>query len=416
MKYKALLNKATWLFVGVILFFTFFSRTINNINTPRVKTVNPKEGYLIRTIRGQGTIQPANSTRLYLPAELIIDRILVNPGDFVTEETALFQLNRERVRSAYEEEYIKYCKANLELEEAKEELLDKGSNAYNLGELEKKLKLAREDKESKESMFQSGFISKRALDEADIQLEQIQSQYREALDLEENNRQNEASRLRNVQRKISTIEMELAVLERKVTVLSELKKDSLFRSPFEGKILTIPGSEGIRISTEEPVVSLISKNDSYTFQASLNSDDLKGLSRGERASLFLDGNREVDGLLESWYANSDHQTSTVVFSLNDPDLQGHESGYFVLRKRMGFYSYILPKRSIRGAGQNQFIFRTELKRGALSDTVIARKIKVKVLESSESHSAVTGALDSDSSVILDEDRKSLDDSDRIIVE
>ncbi|MBF9015666.1 MULTISPECIES: HlyD family secretion protein [unclassified Oceanispirochaeta] len=417
MIYKTFLKKSTYLFIAMILFFTFFSKTINNLNTPRIKTVKPREGHLVKIIRGQGQIKPEVCTRLYLPTTLIIDRVLVNPGDKIEEGTELFQLNSTMINNTYEQEYIKYHKTKLELDQLKEELQSKEIILYNIRELEKQLKFVTEDKNTKMMMYDSGSISKRALDEADIVLEQIQSKYLQSLNREETDKQNEATRIRNVQRRISTLEMELKVLKRKVDILTDLKSQSVFRSTIEGEILTIYCEEGEKISREDPVLSMInSSNNSYIFEAETDLDQIKDASPGDYASIYLNGDKEIESRLESIYSNNNGSTATLTFSVNDDSLTGNETGYFILRKRSGFYNFIVPKRSIRGTGREKFIYHAVEKQGALSKSYIIKKIRIKVLESSDTSVAVSGEIISDSAVVLDEDRIPLNENDRVLIE
>lgn len=54
---KKLIGKLSLLFLMTMIGLTFFSNTINNFALPRVQTVRPASGALIKEIFGEGTVE-----------------------------------------------------------------------------------------------------------------------------------------------------------------------------------------------------------------------------------------------------------------------------------------------------------------------------------------------------------------------
>ncbi|MCP4163388.1 MAG: efflux RND transporter periplasmic adaptor subunit [Deltaproteobacteria bacterium] len=415
MIYKSFLKKATYLFIGMVLFFTFFSKTINNLNTPHVKTVKPQNGYLINKVRGKGRIVPETCNRLYLPSSLIIDKILVNPGDDIVYGTELFLINEKMINQAYNTEYSKYFKMKTELEQAEGELNKTDSTIYNIGEMEKQLKFAKEERESKTELYNSGFISKKELDQADIFLEKIQAEYLRSVNKIEDDKKSEVIRLKDVGSRIILLEMDINVLKKKVDILSELKNNPVYLSDQEGVILNIFCKEGEKITEEDPVVSILSDNNNFIFQAVIDTKQIEDVKSGDSATLYF-GKNDFESQLDSIYSNSDGLTSTLKFTLDGNYIHGSETGYFILRQRSAFYDFIIPKRSVRGSGRNQFVYLSHEKNGSLSNSLTLKKAIIRVLDSSDNKVAVSGEITSDCKIVLDEDRTPLDENGRILVD
>ncbi len=414
MNYREGLKKATWLFVGMILFFTFFSRTINNMNTPRVKTVEPENGYLIKTLRGKGKIVPENSVRLYLPIQCIIDKVLVNPGESVEEGTALLVLNSSMIHTVWEREYNKYYETQLELEQEKEALLPGNSKVFNLNELEKRFLVAVENKEAKEELYQEGCLSRKDFEEAEILLVAAESEYRAAFENEAAGRRNEAVRLRNVERRISILELELETMTKEIDVLKTLIQNPVFRSPAAGTIIKLLCNEGEIYQIDEPVM-ILSGGTGALFTAQLDSSLSDDIIPGTRASIFLERSSEITGTLLSVSPNPDGQTYDLVFSVEDHPTVG-EPGFFIMRKRSPYYDCIIPERALRGTGSNRFLYVIDEKEGVLSDSKIIRKCSVRLLDSGDQLVAVSGDVSDTARIVYDEDRRTLSENINVIVQ
>ena len=414
MNRRGFLKKATWLFVGMILFFTFFSKTINNINTPRVKTVTPENGYLIKTLRGKGEIVPENNVRLYLPIPCIIDKILVDPGEQVEEGTALLVLNSSMIHTVWEEKYSKYYETQLELEQEKEARLPGNSKVYNLDELEKRLLMASEEKAAKEERFQQGYLSRKDLEEAEMLLMEAESEYQAAVDSEAAGKRNEAVRLRNVERKISSLELELETMTKEITVLKSLMQKPVFCSPAEGTVIKLLCNEGKIYQIDEPVMTLSGGTGSL-FTAQLDRSLSDDITPGTHVSIFLEQSSEIDGSLISFSPNPDGQTYDLVFSVEDRPAVG-KSGFFIMRKRSPYYDCIIPERALRGTGSNRFLYVIDEKEGALSDSKIIRKCNVRLLDSGDQLVAVSGDVSDRAQIVYDEDRRSLSENMNVIVQ
>lgn len=67
-------------FMGLLLFFTLFSNTIQTLTLPKVRTEKPTKGNLLFTIEGSGILQPLAEVKLSNTSGLKVEQILVKEG------------------------------------------------------------------------------------------------------------------------------------------------------------------------------------------------------------------------------------------------------------------------------------------------------------------------------------------------
>lgn len=71
------IKRAFLLLLGVLLFFTFFSNTLQSLTLPKVTTVTPQSKSLEFTLEGSGVLRPVNEVKLqngsgWKPREVLV--------------------------------------------------------------------------------------------------------------------------------------------------------------------------------------------------------------------------------------------------------------------------------------------------------------------------------------------------------
>jgi len=94
MRYKKILTRLTIVFVGIILFLTFFSRTLVDMHVPRVSVAFVQSGVIAPEARSSGIVRPADSERIFSPASGRITQI-VEAGDNINANTVLFTITSD---------------------------------------------------------------------------------------------------------------------------------------------------------------------------------------------------------------------------------------------------------------------------------------------------------------------------------
>ncbi len=84
---------ATIVFVIIVLIFTFFSKTLYNMNLPSVKYANPTYGALKRLFTCEAVAAAKKEYALYAPCVQKVVEVLVKEGDFVQKDQVLIRLD-----------------------------------------------------------------------------------------------------------------------------------------------------------------------------------------------------------------------------------------------------------------------------------------------------------------------------------
>ena len=94
MRYKNILMRLTVAFVALLLFFTFFSQTLVDLNVPRVSLAFYQQGAIRPEAMSSGIVRPAVSERILAPASGRITQILER-GDDINARTVLFTITTD---------------------------------------------------------------------------------------------------------------------------------------------------------------------------------------------------------------------------------------------------------------------------------------------------------------------------------
>jgi len=94
MSYKSILTKLTVVFVAIVVFLTFFSRTLMDMHVPRVSVAFIQSGIINQEALSHGTVRHADSELIFAPASGRITQI-VEVGDALNRQTVLFTISSD---------------------------------------------------------------------------------------------------------------------------------------------------------------------------------------------------------------------------------------------------------------------------------------------------------------------------------
>jgi len=94
MDYKKFLRSAAIGFIGVLIFLTFFSRTLLDLQIPRVSLAFAQNMTLRPEARSSGIVVPADTERIFAPVTGRITQILQR-GDMTNADTVLFAITSD---------------------------------------------------------------------------------------------------------------------------------------------------------------------------------------------------------------------------------------------------------------------------------------------------------------------------------
>ncbi|MWV42841.1 biotin/lipoyl-binding protein [Paenibacillus sp. HJL G12] len=362
-KRKRIIQIVFVFFVGLLLFFTLFSNTLQSLTLPKVGTEKPSKGGLDYTIEGSGMLQPFAEVKLSNSADWKVQKILVKEGEHVKKGQMLIVYDS---RSAEQE---------IDVEETT--------------------------------------LEKQKIEQQNTQDQFIQSAMEE-----------DELKLRNAKREIEKGKLEMAAQERKIIEMrTRLTGQKQLTSPFDGIVTQVNAIEGLA-STGEPDV--IVSNSSLGFRLEIHAEAkvLKslGIRAGEQIEVYVDVSQTqqakvINGKIEEVVnanprsdRSSDEEAGqgasipqkTLRIKVADSDLKGGEQASIRIEKRSVREGLLVSSEAVHQDRQGPFVYKVEEQRGALGNVFVARKVRIMSSEKNEKETMIeSDSLYEEDAIIVD---------------
>lgn len=331
-------------FMGVLLFFTLFSNTLQSLTLPKVRTEKAAEGSLLFTVEGSGVLQSFDEMSLTNPAGWKVQKILVKEGDPVKKGQKLIIYDSKT--------------AERELED------------------------------------QIAYLEKQK-----IELQNIQDQFIQL------NIEGDEFKIRNATRNIETLKLDLGVQERKINELRDrLANQREMIAPFDGIINKLNAIEGVTPAGDPD--ALIS-NSSLGYRLDISADSTLisslGISIGDKmeVKVHTTASTEQDQQTRIIEGTIDEMTNTepligtssgetgltptipqksLRIRLVDSELRGGEKAEIKLEKRSKQEGLVISNEAIHEDREGMFVYKVEEQRGTLGNTYVTRKVRIRSSE------------------------------------
>lgn len=331
-------------FMGMLLFFTLFSNTLQSLTLPKARTEKAANGSLMFTIESSGILQPFAEIRLSNPADWKVRKILVKEGDRVMKGQQLIIYDSTT--------------AERELED------------------------------------QLAYLEKQK-----IELQNVQDQFIQL------NTEGDEFKIRNARRNIETLKLDLGVQERKINELRDrLTNQREMIAPYDGIINKLNAIEGVA-STGDPDALISNSSLGYRMDISADATLLSslGISVGDKVEVKVHTSadteqaqqiRMMDGTIdemtpaEPLIGSPRGETGltppipqkSLRIRLADSGLRGGEKAEVKLEKRSQQEGLVLSNEAIHEDSEGTFVYKIEEMRGTLGNSYIARKVRIRSSE------------------------------------
>ncbi|MRN55353.1 efflux RND transporter periplasmic adaptor subunit [Paenibacillus monticola] len=361
-------------FMGMLIFFTLFSNTLQSLTLPKVRTEKPINGSLVFTFEGSGVLLSIAQAKLSNAAGWKVRKLLVKEG--------------ERVKKG--QKLILY-----DSKSAERELEDEITN-----------------------------LDKQKIEQQNIQDQFIQSTL-----------EGDELKIRSARRAIETGKLGLATQERKINELRDhLTSEREMTAPFDGIITKLNAVQGL-ISAGEPDV-LIS-NSSLGYQLDILADSTLlsslGISIGEKIEVGVHTVQEqqirmVDGTideivnaeprLESATSEEVGKTLTVPqkalrIKVFNSELKGGEQAEIALEKNSDQAGLLISNEAVHQDRDGKFVYKIEQQQGALGNVFVARKVQIHTSETNDKEMMIQADNLYEDDLIILESSEPLQDGDRV---
>ncbi|MEK5035623.1 biotin/lipoyl-binding protein [Paenibacillus sp. FSL R7-0302] len=371
---KKNIRTAFLLLMGVLLFFTFFSNTLQSLTLPKVTTVKPQTKSLEFTLEGSGKLTPLREAKLLNASGWKVRQVLVKEGEQVTKGQTLIRYDSQ------------------------------------VAEAELKDEVAALDKQK---------IAQQTLQDQFIQT------YAEGDELQ----------IRKARREIEAGKVDQVTQARKIAGLRErLTAEQQLKAPFDGIVTQLNALPGI-LSSGEPDLVLSSSREGFQFDFTADAGLLSslGITLGEKLEVEVHSAegpsaRILPGKIaeiksaqaragspagEDNSGAEDIAQKTVFIVMNEGSLQGGEQVQIKLKKPSLQEGVVVPTKAIHQTGGRSFVYTIEEQRGALGNTFVAREVQIRSSITNGPDSMIqTDNLYGDEMIIL-ESSEPLQDGNRV---
>ncbi len=363
-------------FMGLLLFFTLFSNTLQSLTLPKVTTEQPKMGGIELAIEGSGIIQSIADAKLSSSTDWKVQQILVKEGERVKKGQKLITYDSQSARQEIEVEVTNLEKQRIEHQN-----------------------------------LQDQFIQS-SIDEDEL-------------------------KLRSAKREIEKGKLDMVAQERKINQMRErLSKDQVLMAPFDGIVTKLNAVEGLA-SAGEPDVIVSNSSQGYRFEVGADAKRLSsiGVSIGERIEVEVDTDNKqrssvMDGVIEEITnaeplieGGSDEGTVTATvpqkiirIKIIDAKLKGGEQARIKIEKSSLEKGLLVSSGAVHQDREGKYVFVVEQQPGALGNVFVARKVNIEFSEKNDKETMIQSDRIYEEDKIILKSSEPLQDGNRIRLE
>ena len=373
---KKLIGKLSLLFLMTMIGLTFFSNTINNFALPRVQTVRPTNGALIKEIFGEGTVEVKSTREEYADANLRVKEVRVEQGDRVSKGRTIIILDVDGLKSDYQDEQARYRQLQLSLAGAQAEQAQKQRDYENLKVL-------------------------------------FDHEAETAVNLE-----NAARNLADAQRHCEDIQLNLEIQARKVAALAQqVANNGVYTAPVDGLITELNFPAGSMTNSSLPLFKLADLGQGFRLIVPIDKDLLDYVKPGDTVSVNMLslGDQKTEGTIDRIVENSRHngEEKDLWIDVSLEGLSGGEKGEIYLSKKTKPYDTLVPNSAVYDDTSGSYVFVLESRKGPLGTENYLQKVNVNVEDSDREMSALTDGVMGE---VVWQSNKPVEDGDRVLKE
>jgi len=378
---KKLIIKIGAIFIGVLLFLTFFSNTIYNFNLPSVVVEYPREGAITRTATGQGVVDFTAKDSYYAKIGGQIE-LLVAEGEIVAAGGLLYTVT---AADTLDEDIInlKLSKAIADKAFAQQGLNDlrAGKSEYDQ-EIEKArlaMEAARKELADLRLLYEAGAIAQKDLDDQQAAFDSLDIQYQQQSERKQKSRQELEKSVRDLQYQIEEYELALlAGAEGEITVTAA--RSGIVRE-ISGGVET-----GAYISPNELVMKIgVSDENLLAVFALPENTDYLNIGDAVTVSIKSRNIYNAPGEITRLIMEDGRLKAAVQFSAA-AHVTGGETAELKVHNTSALYQNIIPLSAVRSDTQGEYILYAERVKSSFGYEYYARRADVW-LESRDNYNA-----------------------------
>jgi len=401
---KKVIGKLSLLFLMAMIGLTFFSNTINNFALPRVQTVRPTNGALIKEIFGEGTVEVKSTREEYADANLRVKEVMVEQGDRVSKGQTILSLDVDSI--------------NLEVETLRLEADIQESNYRDEQARYQQLQLSLAGALKNQEQKQRDYNNLKALFEKGAETAVNLQNAEKNLAEEESNCKTIRLNLEIQARKVENIAKQAENMTSKVDILAkQVANNGVYTAPVDGVITELNFPAGSMTNNSLPLFKLADLGHGFRLIVPIDHDLVDYVKPGETVSVNILslGDKKTEGKIDKIVENSQHNgdEKDLWIDVSLEGLTGGEKGEIYLSKKTKPYATLVPNSAVYDDSGGSYLFVLESRKGPLGAENYLQKVEVNVEDSDNQTSALTDMVMGE---VVMQSNKPVEDGDRVLKE
>lgn len=413
-------------FLLIMLFCTFVSRSIYAYQMPRVETDKAQRKSISHVVAADGCVAAVSESAVTVPAGIRIAEIFVRAGEEVEQGTVLFRLDTECLTAdaetledeiALSEQKLTEKKSDLKIAEqarqterarAKEDLENvTKTQDLNVGQARRRYELAKNEMTACDPEDEGRYALEKAFIEAEMSLQSADNERSLAI-LEAQRRVEDADRaVTNEKSSIMEAEQELEELRAELAVYRELiaQNGEVF-SGIAGSVSSVQISVGEK-TTDGAAMKLADGSGGWVFEACVAKEQMGYFHSDDSVTLkFQNGKNAMENCPVLAINQIDDDNYLVTVKIQEGKVSMGETGTLQIFAQEGPYECCVPLSAIHTSDGISYVFVIRE-----IDTILGTELKivkrtVSIIDKNDTYAALKeGSLGEEEQVVVDSDKE-----------
>jgi multidrug efflux pump subunit AcrA (membrane-fusion protein) len=387
---KKFIRKISIAFLGLILFFTFFSNTINNLSLPVVAYEKPISGSLIKGLNASGKISERETIEIYADANRKVNEVKVEAGDSVIKGQELIILDSTSIINTLKDERGRLEQKKINLSKLQDAGTESGmlNNDKNIEVARQKYEDAKEKYDEVMDRYNYGQAPPEMIKEAENNFNNAKLDYEITKSSKEKN-------LKDNEREINSLKLDIEMQERKIADLNESVSRSTIRAEEDGVISEINFTKNSTTNISKAAVKISATSKGYSLNLTVDNEEIELVKEGMEVEVYLsDKKKNVKGKIENIKDNEQFKgvKKDISISLSSKDAEIGDSASISISSKTKPYSSLLTNEAIHEGDNEYYVYFIREKKGPLGDQYFVQKGTIEYEDYDDSRCAVTSGV------------------------